>query len=239
MSMTLWDDGGDAELVKAWEQQPNLIRKTATDAIHEVVAVAADPAACGDDGQDCFDREPPFLRLTLPLPPPDNHLHASAAGRRYPTKQYQEWLRYCRPILEEVLGDWEPPSARWWLVDPIFSMPSRGDAQNCLKALFDLLSGAYVVERGYTDEKGRKISKGAILHGGGLWADDNRIAGVRMLVREFRSSAPGVVLVAQDAGPWYPCDCVEAAKQERVRQRAAARAAKIPSLHRSETGGED
>lgn len=164
-----------------------------------------------------------------PLPPPDNHLHATGQYGRYARPAYKDWLQIARPLLLEALGDaWEPDTARWWRITVSLHLGSRGDGQNYLKPLLDLLSGAYVVEQAFTDAKGRKISKGTILHGRGLWDDDCRVACLESEVI-FRRCAYPMAIVS-----WEPCPApgderarlAEEARWARQEAREAAKRAK-------------
>jgi hypothetical protein len=138
-----------------------------------------------------FDPANRRLEAVIPIPPPDNHLHASGQYARYPKSAYKEWLGLVVAPLRDALGAWEPDTSNWWVVRGQLALhPHAGDSQNYLKATLDWLSGAYV-------------SGGAVAHQGGLWNDDCRVALGLWVPVEVRSKEPRLTLVVK---PW-PQEC--------------------------------
>lgn len=145
-----------------------------------------------------FDPKSACLQLALCLPPTDNMLHRSGAYGRYPTAGYKDFLGICTPQLDEVLGDWEPDTERWWEVKIGLFLGSRADGPNYTKALLDLLSGARVAEEKLEIGE-RKIGKGSIYHHGGLWNDDRRVCLLEVIVLEVRVKEPSALMRVEPA----------------------------------------
>lgn len=160
-----------------------------------------------------------YLRLDLPLPPPDNHCHRTGPYGRYPTATYADWLRISAPMLRAVLGEWEPDAERWWRVTLLLDLPAgnRTDGANYIKPCLDLLKG------NWCEEKARKVQEGH-----GLVDDDHRLNG-EWIVRSVRGPMGGVTLEAQrlpqDAEPLDHIAEREAAKREAAEVRRANRGA--------------
>lgn len=127
------------------------------------------------------------LEAVIPLPPPDNHLHASGQYGRYPTAAYKTWLGLVAEPLQDALlaVGWAADTDTWWAVGGKLALPPRaGDNQNYLKASLDWLSGAYV-------------DRGRIEHRGGWWDDDCRVVLGLWVPVEVRSPEPRVTLVVE------------------------------------------
>lgn len=157
------------------------------------------------------------LSVVLPCPPPDNHCHRSGQYCRYPTAAYRDWLEVARPLVRAALpAGWEPDRECWWEVRVSVALGSRADAQNFLKPLLDLLSGA--APRALDPGKG-KVEKPGL-----LWDDDGRVRTLSLIVLTIREPEPAVSVIAWPA-PEAPLD-VRAARLDREReQKAAVRAA--------------
>lgn len=156
-----------------------------------------------------FDPDTGRLVLVLPLPPPDNHCHASGQYGRYPTKAYKDWLGIAGPMLAEVLGDWQPDTAQWWVVTGTLWLGSQGDGPNYLKATLDLLSGAQI--------KADNPRKGSIVKPGALWDDDRRVTVGFWMPAWLRHPDPCVMLHVE------PCqDPLLLPRDWRVEEAAAA-----------------
>lgn len=176
--------------------------------------------------ESTFDPVTGALCLALPLPPPDNHCHRSGpGGTRYPAAEYKTWLDLAAPQLRETLGAWEPDRERWWHVVIALVLGSRGDGQNYVKPVLDLLSGAQVVTATYTDPRGRRIGKGTIIKPGALWDDDRRVRGVSLVVDWVRHETP-FLAVACEPGK-APGDWREYQARQAAAEREAARQAEI------------
>lgn len=176
--------------------------------------------------ESTFDPTTGTLWFVCSLPPPDNHCHRSASGGgRYPAKEYKAWLERYAPELRALLGDWEPDRTRWWRVALRLLIGSKGDAPNYQKALLDLLSGSYVVEKAFVDAKERRIEKGRILKPGALWDDDKRVRTVALELDCIRHETPYAVLLAHPTDP--PRDWKAEQETAAAAEREAARAAEI------------
>lgn len=194
----------------------------------------ADRSAAGEMPEEV--PAPLALALTLPLPPPDNHCHRSGAYGRYPTAAYKEWLSVAAPLLREALGDREPDTERWWMVTGIVAMGGRGDAQNLIKPVLDLLSGAQVDEAGRLDETtGKRVGKGAVVKLGALWDDDGRVAVLAWKVRAVKHPEPHVELMAW---PTEAPEFVRRAKGRAGAQNGRGGAPAAPGGDAGDGGGE-
>src|SRR5690242_12641111 len=77
--------------------------------------------------EDGFDPETRRLRLSLPLPPPDNLCHRSGQFSRYATAPYRDWLSLAARRLREALGPWPADGDEWWGVEVWLWMGGRSD----------------------------------------------------------------------------------------------------------------
>jgi len=112
--------------------------------------------------------------VDLPLPPTDNHCHTNARNPvtgqpiRRATDDYLTWIRQASILVRHARRG-PMDTAHWWHVEIYLFLPARrGDAQNYIKPLLDILSGAVVIN-------------GRIQHTDtGLWDDDRRVASLNL-----------------------------------------------------------
>lgn len=84
------------------------------------------------------------FRISLPLPPSANNLFANAAaGGRYPTKEYKQWLRGAGWIVQAEKSKQgipsEPEQKKPYEVTLVFGMTRQRDIDNGIKAVLDLM----------------------------------------------------------------------------------------------------
>lgn len=135
---------------------------------------------------------PAPVRVELPLPPTDNHCHTTARNPktgqpiRRATDDYLTWIRQAS-ILVRRAHHGPPDASNWWHVEiDLFLPPRHGDAQNYIKPLLDILSGAVVT----TNNRSERIEHAPV----GVWDDDRRIASLNL-----RLHAVGVEPIASHA----------------------------------------
>lgn len=128
----------------------------------------------GPDPEPDLDQTPEPYRVELPLPPTDNHCHTTArnpvTGKpiRRATNDYLIWIRQAAILVRHARRR-PMDTSHWWHVQIDLFLPARhGDAQNYIKPLLDILSGAVVVDDSirHTDT--------------GLWDDDRRVAALAL-----------------------------------------------------------
>ncbi len=137
------------------------------------------------------------LRLSLPLPPPDNHCHLNGRFSRYATQDYRDWLRVAALALREALAGQPCDDAHWWGVEAHLWLGARGDGPNYVKPLLDLLGGSRMPAKGERDADGKPLEQSKVLKTReGLFDDDRRVRWVLPNVEAINCAEPRVVLVA-------------------------------------------
>lgn len=207
------------------------------------VALLADPWESDPEGEeDGWQNGEVRFRLSLPLPPTDNHCHRSGAFSRYATTEYRDWLEVAGKTLQEALGPlWEPDASEWWGVEISLWLSGRGDGPNYQKAVLDLLGGSRIPAKGERCPKtGERLDRSKVQKDGrGLYVNDKRVRWSLPNVRAVNCEEPRLVLVAfpvpaptderaeREAGERAEKERVKAAeRQEREERQQAEREAK-------------
>lgn len=167
----------------------------------------------------------PLLQIECVLGVTDNACHRySKADGSYASREYKAWLDHCAPLLQELLGDWQPDTSRWWSVH-LDLWIGNTDGPNHLKALLDLLSGARVVTEAFTAKNGKRIGKGSVWHYGGLWDDDRRVKAVTVTVHATRHPTPYAQITAWETTAPVDYRAQQEAQERQAKQEARQRAA--------------
>jgi hypothetical protein len=166
-----------------------------------------------------------LLQIEVPLGITDNACHRyRKGGGSYASPEYKAWLDHCAPLLQELLGAWQPDTSRWWSVH-LDLWIGNTDGPNHLKALLDLLSGARVVTEAFNAKNGKRIGKGSVWHYGGLWDDDRRVKAVTVTVHAVKHPTPYAQITA-----WETPAPVDYRAQQEAQERQRRVKAKLDAL---------